>query len=220
MDNLWSLTAKRRAADAFQVWNRKRKAEVVTRYIDRHALQTVILVGVGGVGRSPVGGLVEDAVAARCTVVATADMAPRQSARFVLCDGRALPFKAAAVDMVFSNAVIEHVGSESDQRCFVAEHARVGRTWMTTTPNRWFPVESHTLTLLRHWWPAWRQRQTLFTRLLGRSEFADLAGPQAVIHGRAWSPTFIAHGRIHLGGDDLTEATGASTTGATGESVD
>jgi SAM-dependent methyltransferase len=67
--------------------------------------------------------------------------------------GDSLPFKDQTFDIVFSNAVIEHVGSRAAQRAFVAELARVGRAFFITTPNRWFPVEHHTGIPLLHWLP-------------------------------------------------------------------
>jgi SAM-dependent methyltransferase len=74
-------------------------------------------------------------------------------------DGRALPFRDRAFDIVFSNSVIEHVGDRESQRRFAAEIARVGRGYWVQTPNRWFPVEQHLLTPLVHWLPrAWQRR--------------------------------------------------------------
>jgi SAM-dependent methyltransferase len=64
-----------------------------------------------------------------------------------------LPFGDKSFDIVFSNAVIEHVGSRADQAAFVAELCRVGKTFFITTPNRWFPVEHHTGLPLLHWLP-------------------------------------------------------------------
>ena len=58
----------------------------------------------------------------------------------------------------------------SEQR-FVQEHMRVGKAWIITTPNRWFPVESHTSVLLKHWSRQWRSRRSEFTRLLSKREF-------------------------------------------------
>jgi hypothetical protein len=62
-----------------------------------------------------------------------------------------------------------------------------------TTPNRWFPIESHTSTILLHWSRKWRARHSReFTRLLSLGEFRDLLPVEAVIVGRRWSPTFTA----------------------------
>jgi SAM-dependent methyltransferase len=73
--------------------------------------------------------------------------------RYVQGDALALPFADGEFDVVFSNAVIEHVGGREQQRRFVEEALRVGRRVFVTTPNRWFPVEVHTRLPLVHWLP-------------------------------------------------------------------
>jgi hypothetical protein len=65
-----------------------------------------------------------------------------------------LPFGDGEFDVVFSNAVVEHVGSRADQRIFVGELCRVARAFFITTPNRWFPLEHHTGLPLLHYLPA------------------------------------------------------------------
>lgn len=86
----------------------------------------------------------------------------------VRADARSLPFRADAFDVVFSNAVIEHVGGPRGARQMVAESARVARRLAVhTTPNRWFPVETHTLVPLVHWLP--RRYAERAMRRLGRS---------------------------------------------------
>ena len=105
------------------------------------------------------------------------------SVRYIRGDALELPFEDGAFDVVFSNAVIEHVGGEEEQRRFVAEALRVGRRAFITTPNRWFPVEVHTRLPLVHWLPEavshraydlarkpWAKRN----RLLGPRSFARL----------------------------------------------
>ena len=72
---------------------------------------------------------------------------------YVQGDACALPFADQSFDIVFSNAVIEHVGEIDRQRLFVAEALRVGRRVFLTTPNRWFPIELHTRLPLVHWLP-------------------------------------------------------------------
>jgi hypothetical protein len=80
------------------------------------------------------------------------------AAAWVAGDGRALPFRDGAFDVVFSNSVIEHVGDAASQKQFAREVARVGRAYWVETPNRWFPVEQHLLTPFVHWLPQRWQR--------------------------------------------------------------
>jgi SAM-dependent methyltransferase len=72
---------------------------------------------------------------------------------YVQGDACALPFPDQAFDLVFSNAVIEHVGGRERQQAFVREALRVGRRVFIATPNRWFPIEVHTRLPLVHWLP-------------------------------------------------------------------
>jgi SAM-dependent methyltransferase len=72
---------------------------------------------------------------------------------YVQGDALDLPFGDGEFDVVFSNAVIEHVGRRDEQRLFVSEALRVGRRVFLTTPNRRFPVEVHTRLPLVHWLP-------------------------------------------------------------------
>ena len=61
----------------------------------------------------------------------------------VVGDACALPWTDKYFDVVFSNAVIEHVGDLRRQRKMASEVMRVGRKWFVTTPNRLFPYEFH-----------------------------------------------------------------------------
>lgn len=60
----------------------------------------------------------------------------------------------ASADLAFSNSVIEHVGDPDHQRHFAQEMQRIGRRVYCQTPNKWFPIEPHFLTLFLHWLPS------------------------------------------------------------------
>ncbi len=68
-------------------------------------------------------------------------------------DGRKFPFPDKSFDLVWSNAVLEHVGNFERQKLFLQEIKRVGRRAFITTPNRNFPIEIHTRTPLLHFLP-------------------------------------------------------------------
>ena len=90
--------------------------------------------------------------------------------KYVRSDGLSLPFPDKSFDLVVSFAVIEHVGSRTQQQAFVRELCRVGKTCCITTPNRWYPVEFHTAVPLIHWFPPSWFRALL--KLLGKNFFA------------------------------------------------
>jgi len=90
--------------------------------------------------------------------------------KYVRSDGLSLPFPDKSFDLGVSFAVIEHVGSRTQQQAFVRELCRVGKTCCLTTPNRWYPVEFHTAVPLIHWFPPSWFRALL--KLLGKHFFA------------------------------------------------
>jgi hypothetical protein len=72
---------------------------------------------------------------------------PVSSLSFASVAGNAcqLQFGEATFDIVFSNSVIEHVGTYTDQRRMADEIRRVGKRYFLQTPNRNFPLEPHFL---------------------------------------------------------------------------
>jgi len=71
----------------------------------------------------------------------------------VYYDGNCFPFEDKAFDVLWSNAVIEHVGDRNKQLLFLKEIKRVSKRAFITTPNRFFLIEVHTLTPLLHYLP-------------------------------------------------------------------
>jgi len=66
--------------------------------------------------------------------------------RHEIADGCRLPYESKSFDWIFSNAVLEHVGSAERQRQFSDEIRRVARCgYFVTTPNKSFPIEPHSL---------------------------------------------------------------------------
>ncbi len=91
--------------------------------------------------------------------------------KFVKADALNLPFEDKSFDLVVSWAVIEHIGSRANQRAFLSEMSRVGHSYYVTTPNRWYPVEFHTVVPLLHWLPAPTFRRTI--KALGKPFYAS-----------------------------------------------
>ena len=147
------------------LWNRRRKFELFMRAVQPGPETRVVDVGVGDTGFGT-----EQGVAVthnffealypwpeRITAVSDVPL-PNFAREFpaircVTASGTDLPFEDDAFDVAFSNAVIEHVGGRDEQRRFVEELCRVARRVFVSTPNRWFPVETHTLVPLVHWLP-------------------------------------------------------------------
>lgn len=86
-------------------------------------------------------------------------------------DGKNLPFPDNYFDVVFCNAVVEHVGSYKEQWKFINEICRVGKKIFVTTPNKLFPVDSHTLIPFAHLLP--KKMKFWIYKKLGRTYWAD-----------------------------------------------
>jgi hypothetical protein len=92
--------------------------------------------------------------------------------RFVQGNALDLPFQDSSYDFAHSSAVIEHVGSFQNQVTFLRELWRVARRGIfATTPNRWFPIEVHTVLPVIHYLPPRTFRAIL--RGMGRDFFAQ-----------------------------------------------
>jgi len=98
----------------------------------------------------------------------------------VVGDGTRLEYADRSFDIVYSNSVIEHLGTWERQQAFAAEARRVGRGYWIQTPGKEFPVEPHYFGPFVHWFSKPVQKKLLrnFTLwgLVGRptEEIVDL----------------------------------------------
>lgn len=76
-------------------------------------------------------------------------------------DGFIFPFEDKVYDICWSNAVLEHVGSQERQVLFLKEINRIAKIAYITTPNRYFPIEVHTRIPFLHFLP-----KKIFDKLL------------------------------------------------------
>lgn len=159
-------------ADRVSGFNRRRKLELFLRLVDVKIAVRILDVGYTDREYSEVENLLEKRYPHRERIVA---LGPGQPVYFhrrypevtvVRYDGRRFPFRDGAFDVVWSNAVIEHVGGREEQLTVLREMRRVGKAGFITTPNRYFPVEVHTKTPLLHFFPkSWFDR---YLRLVGQ----------------------------------------------------
>src|SRR5579862_9485383 len=172
----------RRAAARVSLWSRERKLRLFLELLRPGPETTVLDVGVTN---APFGaGSTDNYFEAhypyprRITAVGPTELdrfaAAFPEVRVVRADGRELPFADREFELCYSNAVVEHVaGGRAGQRRFVRELCRVAGRVFVATPNRWFPIDPHTLMPFVQWLPAGPARE----RLLRRGGFDDVLDP-------------------------------------------
>jgi hypothetical protein len=79
--------------------------------------------------------------------------ASKNNFTFEAGDGTKLPYHTKSFDVVYSNSVIEHLGTLDHQRAFANECTRVGKCIWVQTPSKYFPIEPHLITPCIHWLP-------------------------------------------------------------------
>jgi len=77
-------------------------------------------------------------------------------------DGRKTKFADNSFDIGHSNATIEHVGSFKNQVSLVKEMLRISKeSIFIQTPNRFYPIDFHTILPIIHWFPKAIHRKIL-----------------------------------------------------------
>lgn len=114
---------------------------------------------------------------------------------FVEGDGTKLQYPDQTFDLVFSNSVIEHVGDWVAQKAFASEMLRVGRKVYCQTPNKWFPVEPHFITLFIHCLP-----YTILRKLIRYFSIWGIVNKpsQEIIDGYLLSTRLLTYRQIEL----------------------
>lgn len=97
------------------------------------------------------------------TILNTAPTSPAlpEGMSYVAGDACRLDYPDGAFDVVYSNSVIEHLGTWENQQRMATEVRRVGRGYFVQTPDRAFPVEPHYLTPFVHYLPVSLRRHVL-----------------------------------------------------------
>jgi hypothetical protein len=147
----------KKAVNNIRYRSRLKKLEQMTGLLKASASDKVLEVGIADKEYSPVDNFLIKAYPwqEKITALGIGDVSGfgklYPKVRAVSYNGRIFPFKKNEFDIVHSNAVIEHVGSGKDQELFLKEMARVAKRGMLTTPNRHFPIETHTRVPFLHW---------------------------------------------------------------------
>ena len=80
----------------------------------------------------------------------------------IIGDARNTTLEKGSFDIVHSNATIEHVGSFENQVLFVREMLRISKeSIFIQTPNRFYPIDFHTILPFIHWLPKKYHRKIL-----------------------------------------------------------
>jgi hypothetical protein len=135
----------------------------------------------------------------------------------IVGDARRIDAGDKTFDVVFSNSVIEHVGTYRDQLQMAQEVRRVGQRYFVQTPNKYFPIEPHFLfpffqffpvlirmQLLRHFNLGWfkkipdaaqARREVENIRLLSKSDFMRLFPDAGIYEEKVFGITksFVAY---------------------------
>lgn len=146
-------------AYSISAYNRKRKWKLFLQTFPPKKHQTVLDVGYSDVEHSETENYIEKHYPFQKNITALGIDAPDSfqnkypKVRVVQYDGTRFPFQDGEFDVCWSNAVLEHVGNEDDQILFLQEIARTSKSAFITTPNRYFPIETHTRLPFVHFFP-------------------------------------------------------------------
>lgn len=178
-DLIYSDVARKGSfADKASMQARRRMYETLTERISLDEMRTVLDIGVTADQSNIASNFFEKLYPypERITALSDQDASWMENVwpglTFIQGDALTMPFADNSFDLVFSSAVIEHVGGNDNQARFLQECFRVAKKHIfLTTPNRLYPVEFHTGLPFIHWLPKPAHRALL--DMLGKSFFAS-----------------------------------------------
>lgn len=162
--------------DRIRAFSRGKKFEQTMLYLKPDVSDKILEVGVANREHSPVDNfLIKNyPFIQNITALGVGDLsgfkAKYPEIRTISYNGRNFPFRDEEFDIVHSNAVIEHVGRPELQLFFLKEMVRVARKGMLTTPNRYFPIETHTRIPFLHW--LGKNKFDKFLKMIGKGRFS------------------------------------------------
>lgn len=150
MSNMLLRHADNRLKDSFATKLRRKRFELFTMLLDSLKKDKIEILDLGGTVLFWENMGFEELRKGRDIRITVLNIMPQDSEyefiKTIKGDARDLSgFADKQFDIVFSNSVIEHVGSYDDQKRMALEVQRVGKNYFIQTPNRYFPVEPHFL---------------------------------------------------------------------------
>ena len=179
MINIYTYGVSKRAslADKAAYKTRKKIYTKLSKLIDLEQLNSIIDVGVTADKTQISSNFFENIYPKPEIITAFSDQDASwmeneyKGLKFIRGTALDMPFDNDTFDLVFSSAVIEHVGSFKNQIKYLNECLRISKKYVfITTPNRFYPIEFHTVLPFIHWLPKKIHRKIL--RLLGKEFFA------------------------------------------------
>jgi predicted SAM-dependent methyltransferase len=175
--NTYSTASKGSLADKAALKTRLKIYKILSENVDLDVLESIIDVGVTADKTQMSSNFFENLYPNLEKITAFSN----QDALWMEDEYKGLKFKQGSAlnmefednvfDLVFSSAVIEHVGSAGNQEKFISECFRISKKYVfITTPNRWHPIELHTAIPFIHWLPKNIHRKIL--NLMGKDFFA------------------------------------------------
>jgi len=179
-DNTYSIATKESIFDKAAYNTRVKIYKILSKNIDLEKSDSIIDVGVTADKSQISSNFFENLFPKPEKITAISDQDASwmeneyKGLKFIQGTALEMPFENNTFDLVFSSAVIEHVGSIINQKKFICECLRIAKKHIfITTPNRYYPIELHTAIPLIHWLPKNIHRKIL--KIIGKDFFADEA---------------------------------------------